>query len=85
MSFSDAGPVPSFQFSAARYAGHDRFDAWQHEVALLFDVAPVDEIPAFDGRIGGFLVDGMLVADTHFSGQKYSRDRRLAARTGLDA
>lgn len=84
-SCPDDGPIPSFLFSAARYAGHDRFDAWQHEVAQLFDVAPVAELPSFEGVIGGYLLDGMLVAETHFSGQKYRRDRRLVAQTGLDA
>ena len=78
-------PIPSFAFSAERYAGRDRFDAWQHEVAQLFDVAPVDDIASFEATIDGYLVDDILVAQTHFSGQKYHRDRRLVARTGLDA
>jgi len=78
-------PIPSFRFAAERHAERERFDAWQHEVAQLFDVAPLAEISPFEGTIGGYLVDGMLVAATHFSGQKYRRDRRLVARTGLDA
>ncbi|HTJ64712.1 MAG TPA: AraC family transcriptional regulator [Alphaproteobacteria bacterium] len=87
---ADDEPIPSFFFSAAHYEGHDRFDAWQHEVAQLFDVAPVADTfasdgPSFEGSIGGYLIDGMLVAENHFSEQKYRRDRRLAARTGLDA
>ncbi len=78
-------PIPSFLFSADRHTGHDRFDAWQHEVAQLFDVAPVADMPSFEGIIDGYMLDGMLVARNQFSEQKYSRDRRLVARTGLDA
>lgn len=78
-------PIPAFGFSAERYAGRDRFDAWQYEVAQLFDVAPVDDIPSFEGTIDGYRLDDILVAQTHFSGQKYCRDRRVVARTGLDA
>jgi AraC-like DNA-binding protein len=54
-------------------------------VAQLFDVAPVADIPSFEGVIDGYMLDGMLVARTQFSEQKYSRDRRLVAQTGLDA
>jgi AraC-like DNA-binding protein len=77
--------IPSFFFSADRHRGLDRFGAWQHEVAQLFDVAPVADIPSFQGAIDGFMLDGMLVARNQFSEQKYRRDRRLVARTGLDA
>jgi len=84
---SDPGsaPIPSFVFSAERHSGDDRFDAWQHEVGQLFDAAPVGSVPAFEGRIDGYMLDGMLVAWNGFSEQKYRRDRRLVARTGLDA
>ena len=78
-------PIPSFFFSAERHDGRDRFGAWQHEVAQLFDTAPVDTPSSFEGAIDGYLLDGMLVARNEFSGQKYQRDRRLVARTGLDA
>lgn len=84
-SCPDDERIPSFLFSADRYTGHDRFDAWQHEVAQLFEVAPAADLPSFDASIGGYLLDGILVAETHFSGQQYRRDRHLAARTGLDA
>jgi AraC-like DNA-binding protein len=77
--------IPSFFFSAERHGETDRFDAWQHEVAQLFDVAPADTLSGFQGAIDGYLMDGMLVAENQFSGQKYQRDRRLVARTGLDA
>jgi AraC-like DNA-binding protein len=78
-------PIPFFAFSAEHHTGRDRFDAWQHEVAQLFDAAPVGDTPSFEGAIDGYLLDGMLVARTQFSEQTYRRDRRLVARTGLDA
>jgi len=78
-------PIPSFFFSAEQHAERDRFGAWQHEVAQLFDAAPADAPSSFQGSIDGYLLDGMLVARNAFSGQKYQRDRRLVARTGLDA
>jgi AraC-like DNA-binding protein len=81
----DAAPIPSFVFSADHHSGHDRFGAWQHEVGQLFDAAPVGDVPAFEGRIDGYMLDGMLVAWNGFSEQTYRRDRRLVARTGLDA
>lgn len=77
--------IPSFLFSAAELSERDRFDAWQHEVAQLFDVAPAAEPRRFEGTIQGHLMDGMLVATNRFSGQEFRRDRRLVAKTGLDA
>jgi AraC-like DNA-binding protein len=77
--------IPSFVFSAERHAKHERFDAWRHEVAQLFDAAPVNDDPFFKGTIDGYLLDGILVGRAQFSGQTYRRDRHLVARTGLDA
>jgi AraC-like DNA-binding protein len=81
----DSAPIPSFAFSAGQYSGHDRFGAWQHQVAQLFVVSPTESLPTFEGDITGYMLDGILVAQNGFSGQKYRRDRRLVAQTGLDA
>lgn len=78
--------LPSFLFSTGAYSQREGFDAWAAEVSPLFGVATDDESrTGFSGAIEGFLLDGIVVSNVCFDGQRYVRDRRLAARSVLDS
>jgi AraC-like DNA-binding protein len=63
-----------------------RIDFWREANRLVFDVRPIFPAQGTDlaGSIHSWTLGSLLISATSFSGQYFSRDRRVIARSGLD-
>lgn len=79
-------PLPSTVFSTESFQGEDRFEAWRQSISVVFDVAPLapQDARVFDASVEATHLGMLLLGDTRFSGQQFSRPRAKVARDGMD-
>jgi AraC-like DNA-binding protein len=70
------------EFRTDGFAASDRFEAWRSNVADLFDTAPRGG--DFAARFRSHRLDGLMLIESAFSGQRFRRDPAVIARSGLD-
>lgn len=83
---SSLGPAPNIAFSTAYLAPELRNDVWREIIGPFFDTLPVENGQGchLEGAVTSHSVGTLLIGETAFNAQRYSRSRSLVLASGLD-
>jgi AraC-like DNA-binding protein len=86
-SMSEAPKLPFSLFTTEEFSPRAQFDAWQHSISVIFDVAPLGppkKASGFKASVRAYQLGDLYLGKVDFDGQRFLRKKHRAATDGLD-